>query len=73
MGCGFSRDLAKQFRFHSRLWTRRFGSQSQKVDGLSSFANAREALRTVAPQVIAEIQRVLLRERAEQPEFVEFF
>jgi hypothetical protein len=51
----------------------RFGGEAQQVDRLRGFAEARQAMRAAAPQVVAEIQGALLRERAQQPQLVEFF
>jgi hypothetical protein len=65
--------LAKQFRFHAWMGTNGLGREAQEIDRFRRFANARQALRATAPQVVAEIQGALFRERAQQPQLIKFF
>ncbi len=66
-------NLAKQFCFHARMGAGRFGGEGQKVDRFRGFADPRQAIRAAACQMRAKIRGVLLRERAQQPQLVEFF
>jgi hypothetical protein len=49
------------------------GGAAQEIHRFGGFADARQAMRAAPPQVLAEIHRALLRERAQQPELVDFF
>jgi hypothetical protein len=55
------------------MGTNGLGSEAQEIDRFRRFANARQALRATAPQVVAKIQGTLFRERAQQPQLVKFF
>jgi len=51
----------------------RFGAEAQQVDHFRGFADPRQAMRAAARHVFAEIPGALLREGAQQPQFVKLF
>jgi hypothetical protein len=53
--------------------TGRLGGEAQKVDRFRGLADTRQAVRAAARHMLTEIQGAPFRERAQQPQFVEFF
>jgi hypothetical protein len=50
----------------------RFGEEAQKIHCFHGLADSRQAMRAAACEVLAELQRALLRERAQQEQLVRF-
>jgi hypothetical protein len=63
---------AKQLRLNSPIGASRFGEEAQEIHGFHGFADSHQAMRAAAREVLAEIQRALLRERAQQEQLVDF-
>ena len=62
----------KQLRFDSRSRASGLAGEAQEIHGFRCFANSHKAVRTITRQVLAQLERALVRKRAQQKQLVKF-